>query len=95
MTLSIALATPPLLRAQEAPASAPTTNETQPAKPAETPAAKTPTAESAPSAEGADESAPEAPAPEITNDKVVADFSAALDQWADQIKAQEEASPTR
>jgi potassium-dependent mechanosensitive channel len=91
MTLSIALATPPLLRAQEAPASAPTTNETQPAKPAETPAAKTPTAESAPSAEGADESAPEAPAPEITNDKVVADFSAALDQWADQIKAQEEA----
>jgi len=91
MTLSIALVTPPLLRAQEAPAGATTTDETQPAEPAKTPAAKTPKAESAPPAEDADEGAPEAPAPEITNDKVVADFSAALDQWADQIKAQEEA----
>lgn len=87
MTLGLALATPPLVRAQEAPATAPTTDETQPAEPPETPAGKEPTAESAPS----DESEPEASAPEVSTDKSVAAFSEALDRWADQIKTQEEA----
>jgi len=84
MSLTLASANAPPTHAQEAPA--PASSETQPAEALDAPAAEKP-AESAPS----DETAAEAPASEVNNDKAVAAFSAALDQWADQIKAQEEA----
>ena len=101
--LSLALAAPPLARAQDAPpaATAPATSETPtaeaPALPGEAPTPETPPAE-APTVEAppakpipVDETAQAAPDAEANNDKTLAAFSDALDRWTDQIKVQEEA----
>ena len=77
VSLVLALAATPLVRAQDAPV-------TEPA----------PSADAAPNADTGETPAnPETPEPEpeVTHDKAVAAFGEALDQWADQIKAQEEA----
>lgn len=79
--LGLALATVPLAHAQDT-APAPATDEA--------PAPAEPKAESTPPEDAAEPAEPE-PEPEVNNDKAVAAFTAALDQWAEQIKAQEEA----
>jgi potassium-dependent mechanosensitive channel len=79
--LGLALATVPLAHAQDT-APAPAADEA--------PAPAEPKAETTPPEDAAEPAEPE-PEPEVNNDKAVAAFTAALDQWAEQIKAQEEA----
>lgn len=79
--LGLALATVPLAHAQDT-APAPAADEA--------PAPAEPKAETTPPEDTAEPAEPE-PEPEVNNDKAVAAFTAALDQWAEQIKAQEEA----